>query len=142
MTSPLEPEDADREIQAIELRRNGYTFDQIAIEMNLNNRTHAWRIVQRALKRNVTEAVDDMRILEAERLDRLQYASWEKAVGGDLRAIDTSLRIMERRAKLFGLDAPNKIQAEVIEYQGGTELDKEITRLVALLQEEEGIENA
>jgi hypothetical protein len=34
---------------------------------------------------------------------------WTKALNGDVRAVDSVLRIMERRAKLLGLDAPTKI---------------------------------
>jgi hypothetical protein len=31
---------------------------------------------------------------------------WEQAAMGDRRAVDTVLKIMERRAKLLGLDTP------------------------------------
>ncbi|MGV7222960.1 MAG: hypothetical protein ACQ9MH_15700 [Nitrospinales bacterium] len=47
--------------------------------------------------------------MESERLDQLHRGCWDAAIGGDLYAIDRALKIMERRSKLFGLDAPNKI---------------------------------
>ena len=50
-----------------------------------------------------------MRTTEAARLDRLQLAAWPKAQQGDLRAIDTVLRILQRRASLFGLDMPTRV---------------------------------
>lgn len=43
--------------------------------------------------------------LEADRLNSLQMACWDEARHGNLRAIAVSLRIMERRAALLGLDA-------------------------------------
>lgn len=43
---------------------------------------------------------------------RLLAAIWKEAVeGGDLKAVDRILKIMERRAKLLGLDAPTKVAA-------------------------------
>ena len=46
--------------------------------------------------------------LELERLDALTLAAWPRARAGDDRAIRVVLRIMQRRAKLLGLDAPLK----------------------------------
>jgi hypothetical protein len=42
------------------------------------------------------------------RLDRMLTAVWDKVRQGNERAIDTALRIEERRAKLNGLDAVTK----------------------------------
>jgi len=42
--------------------------------------------------------------LELERLDAMQAAIWDDAMNGHLGAIDRVLKIMERRAKLLGLD--------------------------------------
>lgn len=59
------------------------------------------------------EAVSDMRTLENDRLDAYQLAVHRLAVGGgpdklapDLGAMDRALKVMERRARLNGLDAP------------------------------------
>ncbi len=43
------------------------------------------------------------------RLDRLQEALWPKAISGDTRAADVVLRIMNRRARMLGIDAPARI---------------------------------
>lgn len=42
--------------------------------------------------------------LESHRLDRALNAIWDKVQAGDLGAIDRALKIMERRARLLGLD--------------------------------------
>lgn len=51
--------------------------------------------------------VDQLRALHAERLERLFFVVYRTAVTkGDLGALDRALRIMERTAKLLGLDRP------------------------------------
>lgn len=46
--------------------------------------------------------------IECRRLDALIEALWSKAVDGDEGAVATMLRVMERRARMLGLDAPTK----------------------------------
>ena len=50
--------------------------------------------------------------MELERLSALDAAHWDKAMQGNGEATDRVLRIMERRAKLLGLDAPIKVNVE------------------------------
>jgi hypothetical protein len=42
--------------------------------------------------------------MEVERLDTLQRAVWQDAIGGDIKAVETALRIIQARAKVLGLD--------------------------------------
>ncbi|WP_328403905.1 hypothetical protein OHS70_33995 [Streptomyces sp. NBC_00390] len=74
----------------------------------------ACRDVRKALDERRTELnadVDELRQLEADRLDRLFFVAYKKAVRDqDLTAIDRTLRIMERRARLLGLDMPAKTE--------------------------------
>jgi hypothetical protein len=48
-------------------------------------------------------------VLELMRLERLHAAVWPQAIRGDVNAVDRVLRIMERRARLLGLDAPKRV---------------------------------
>ena len=52
---------------------------------------------------------------------------------GDIPAVNALLKIMERRAKLLGLDQPFKQQIEVTTYDGDT-IDSEVRRLAELLR--------
>lgn len=74
----------------------------------------ACRDVRKALDERRTELntdVDELRQLEADRLDRLFFVAYKKAVRDqDLQAIDRTLRIMERRARLLGLDMPARTE--------------------------------
>ncbi|GAA3371255.1 hypothetical protein GCM10020367_21180 [Streptomyces sannanensis] len=66
----------------------------------------------------LNEEVEELRSVEAERLDRLWFVAYKQAVrDGNLAAIDRALRIMERRAKLLGLDQPAR--TEVTGAEGG-----------------------
>lgn len=100
---------AEREKRAVALRITGMSYEQIASDMQLANASVAWKIVQRALKRSVAESVDELRTLDAQRLDVLLAAIWDKAKEGRLFAVDRALLILQRRAELLGLDAPKKI---------------------------------
>jgi hypothetical protein len=53
---------------------------------------------------------------------------------GDDRAIGTIVRLMERRARLVGTDAPQRIQAEVVNYDGTRDIDGDIERIVNILR--------
>jgi hypothetical protein len=55
--------------------------------------------------------------MELARLDRLQAAVWGDAIAGDIAAIHTVLKIMERRAKYAGLDAPTRAAISVDSHQ-------------------------
>jgi hypothetical protein len=103
---------AERQLEALELRRRGRGFQQIADELGYRGASGAYQAVMAGLKLTLQEPSDEVRSLEVERLDRLIEGIWDKAVGGDEKAIDRVLGIMERRAKYLGLDAPTKTQNE------------------------------
>jgi len=62
------------------------------------------QFLQRTLSELVIEPLDQIRMLEAARLDDLLKGVWPKAIAGDIAAVDRALSIMARRAKLLGLD--------------------------------------
>jgi hypothetical protein len=97
-----------RRLKAVQLRLAGMTYRQIGEEMGFSEQ-RAWSLVQKEIQRvnrHRKEAAAEMLRLELERLDRLHAAFWEQAVAGDLDAAAFVLRLMQRRARLLGLDAP------------------------------------
>jgi hypothetical protein len=56
------------------------------------------------------EEAEHVRALELQRLDALYLKAWEAVEEGDLPSIDRCLRVQERRAKLLGLDAAEKVE--------------------------------
>jgi len=129
-----EIETVEKERQVIELRRAGYTFDDIAKAVGFAYSSGAHQAYRRALKRTLIEAgVEEAREQELDRLDRMQRALWTQALSGDTKAALAVLRFMEQRAKLLGLYAPTRITADVTTYEGGGDIDSEVRRLAQLL---------
>jgi len=113
-------EQANLDTEALTLRSRGYKYQQIADQMGCSKPT-AYARVQRALAAIPAEAVEEYRKLEGDRLDTLlNIAMYEAQTRKSMYAIDRVLSIMERRAKLMGLDAPVRQQVETITYDGST----------------------
>lgn len=112
-TAPIVISKRERAIQALDLRKAGISYEMIAQRLGYSNRTAAFRAVQTLLEKSEKEASIDLREMELRRLDDLFLSIYKKAREGDLPAIDRCLKIMERRAKMSGLDAPEKTQSDV-----------------------------
>jgi len=127
----------EKELKIIELRRAGVTWEKISAEIGFKNASGAYKMYQRAAARMIRPNLEELRDVELDRLDRMQLGIWPKAKDGDMRAIDTVLRIQDRRARLLGLDAPTKIQAEVTVYEG-QQLVEHTARIVELIRQSRG----
>jgi AraC-like DNA-binding protein len=127
------PELVDKEMKVLDLRRAGLTWTRIAEEVGYADHTGAYAAYKRAIKRTMQQPADELRTQELDRLDRLQLAIWPNAMKGDTRAVLTIVRLMERRAKLTGLDMPIKIEQDVTTWTGGDSIDRAVRDLAALL---------
>ena len=125
-----------RRTKLLALRRQGVRYDDERI-MNLGyaSTEAARRDLNRALEQHRDEEAAEVSIYrqqENERLDALLEAAWPRATQPspvldkegnvvdhalDMRAVDTVLRLMDRRAKLNGLDAP--VRTELSGPDGG-----------------------
>lgn len=129
-------EAAERRVKALQLRTEGKTYRAIGAELGVSE-AQAYEDVKRSLKElneQQAELADEIRRLELERLDALYSAAQDVLVafhpiisngkrfddlvddGPKLAAIDRMLKVMDRRAKLLGLDAPTQVKNE----QSGT----------------------
>lgn len=102
---------AKRDAMACDLRRAGLTYQEIADALGLADPSSARDAIIRSRKAIIKEPATELVAWETERLDTILAAIWPKVQKGDLRAIDRVLKVMERRAKYYGLDAPEKILA-------------------------------
>ncbi len=106
---------AERRVKAFELRKAGANYRQIAHACGMSVYTahhDVWQTLQDLGKQEQKHA-EDVRKLEIERLDSLMRGAWARAQSGDDKSIRSVLGIMERRARLLGLDAPVKLDATV-----------------------------
>jgi hypothetical protein len=100
---------AETRKKALELRKQGKNYQEIADAVGWPNRSYACRYVMREIRNLPGEEAAEIRKLEMERLDALTDAVWMTAMAGDTRAVETMLKLMERRSRLLGLDSPHKI---------------------------------
>lgn len=132
---------AARRQRGINLRKAGKSWAEIAVELGHDSAATAFNDVKRARDANrssLKETVEDERQTDLERLDGMLAEAWRVmesnhlAVSGGnvvmvgpegdespllddgpkLDAIRTLLRVLERRAKLLGTDAPTRVEAE------------------------------
>jgi hypothetical protein len=103
-----------RRADALTLRADGHTFDSIGDELGIT-RQAAQQLVTRAISDLPKESIAEVRALESLRLDALQAAIWADAPAVDVRAVDRVLRIMERRARMLGLDLQQADSRERVE---------------------------
>jgi hypothetical protein len=94
--------------RALALRASGATLAAIGAELGISD-VAAGKLIRRALDKAYTEAAHELRTIEGARLDALQHAHWDAALAGDVPATHVVVKVMERRARLFGLDAPVKV---------------------------------
>ena len=137
--SRVKPETLEKERKVLEYRRGGLTFDLIAERLGYASASGAHKAYLSACNRIVYEDVVEVRKSEMDRLDIAQAAIWgdltdTQNVDANTRArlVLALIKIMERRARLLGLDMPTKAQVEVSIYDRDT-IDDEVKRLVAIL---------
>jgi len=112
---------AERRAFVLTLRRRGWIYARIvraAIEQFGIDKLpkgwderYAYKDVKRELdyiRNQIGEDASAVLTLELNRLDVMFEAMYKQARKGNQGAIDRVLRIMERRAKLLGLDAPQR----------------------------------
>lgn len=105
---------AENERAALSLRKAGATYDAIARQLSMSEEG-ARAAVKRAVEKlhaAVNESARELRTMEVERCDAIQTALWSKVMKGDERASLVVLKVMERRARLLGLDAPETLQVQ------------------------------
>ncbi len=128
-----------KEKQAVQLRIENFTYEQIAAKLGYSGRGSAHKAVERALHRVTSEEAKHLVYIQSEQLDDLHRKAYQLLqftrggkvqvpgkdietgkdcvvetvlpinVSGSAAMIDKIVRIMERKSRLFGLDAPQKI---------------------------------
>jgi hypothetical protein len=95
----------------LEMTLAGCSTRQVAAELGVSHATvatdlHAALDSYAALQ---AEETAKLRALETARLDELLAGVYPKALAGNVRAFEAVLSIMNRRAKMLGLDLPVKV---------------------------------
>lgn len=104
-----------REEEALTWRQTGLSYREIGKRMGISGEG-ARKCVVRAMDRLrpvVEERAEEVRELELARLDIATQGLMPKVEDGNAQAVDKLVKVMERRARLLGLDAPTKSQINV-----------------------------
>ena len=108
-TSPAKARRLELQGKALELRRAGNGYEDIAEKLGIG-KSSAHRMVVAAMagaRAQIEASVDELRAEEITRLDGMLAKLWPKVTDDpDVAVIDRIIKIGERRAKLLGLDAP------------------------------------
>lgn len=100
---------------ALDHKLEGMSYRAIAKVMGVHRCT-ASSYVKEAIKviqEEYTEKADVLVTLEREKLDLLEVGLIKATREGDVKAATAMLKIMERRAKLLGLDEPSKSEVKL-----------------------------
>lgn len=163
------PDTAARDATAVRMRVEGASVEEIAATLGYANKGSATKAIQRALADVSRPDVEQLRALQGAELDAIQRTAWEiirtphykvsnsgrivtdPATGEPMMdpapvvgALGVLLRVRERRAKLLGLNAPDRSQVDmtVTPAEAAENLKAEIARMRAQQAELERIETA
>jgi hypothetical protein len=102
----------ERRMRALTLRNAGATFRQIGEKTGVSA-VVARRDVSLALREVIAESAEDMIARQRSILFDIQRANYSAAASGDIDAAKVILSTLEREARLFGLDAPTRVNVGV-----------------------------
>ena len=127
---------AKRRITVMDLRLQGRSFRQIAemLDAPMSTVYRDYKVTMQEYASQANESASEVRALECQRLDELQNEMWAQLAEARSEKVDDSgesvprsaqdqnaslgtvnaiVRIMERRAKLAGIDAPTKTTIDI-----------------------------
>lgn len=112
---PGQHERDERDRRCVEMKHAGHSWDAIVMELGYASGGHARDRYQLYLSRMPPrENLEEQRELEMARLDRLMVALEPKILNHDVRAVEVMIKLMERRARMWGYDTPVKSQLTVV----------------------------
>jgi DNA-binding NarL/FixJ family response regulator len=129
----------ERIASAFELRKTGMSLREIAQRLSVSHETIR-KDINEIAKQYFEEARESHREIVAMdllRLDEMTFGVWDKARSGDTKAIEAVLKIMERRAKMLGMDAQQttkSVQLNVTPEQISEMTDDELQQLIQQFQ--------
>lgn len=101
---------AVRRVEALHKRIEGKTYRTIGLELEISHEQARQDVAEALAEVNARQqdAAVLLRTQEREKLDLMEENLYPHVISGRPDAILTALKIMERRARLLGLDAPQQ----------------------------------
>lgn len=99
-----DPEAREKQSKAVDLRRAGASFSEIAQALGYHDASGAKKAVEAAIRRFEFEATKDVLLMDLARLDEwAKLATHALRTRGDMNQIDRLMRIMEKKHWLLGV---------------------------------------
>jgi hypothetical protein len=111
------PEDIarwERDYECVKMRRAEVDWVTIAEKLGYSSTGHAHDAFMRFMRAYPRDDVEAMRELELDRIEKTCRALEPKIADGDVRAAEVWNKLSERRAKLMGLDKPERREVTVM----------------------------
>ena len=112
----------EKELQALELRKRGLSYQAIADTMGYKDKSAVYSMVKKCLERvqlDINSSATELKAMELARLDDLLVKLNNKLDLDSLSATDltqlcnTIIKVQDQRSKLEGLYAPTKLEQDV-----------------------------
>lgn len=103
----------EREARVIQWRTQGMKWDDVAAREGYANAGGAYKAFIRGMRRIPAQAIDEHRRLQLEVIDAGVSALWPAYTQGKGYAIEKMMMLMDRKARLLGMDAPTRHQVTV-----------------------------
>lgn len=97
-----------KQAAALRMRVSGFTYEEITERLGFDSPHKCMMHINYAVRKTLIDSTEQYRDIEILRLEGLHKLCWQRVKAGKLDQIPNLLRIMERRSKLLGLDAPEK----------------------------------
>ncbi len=103
-TAPGDINAAEKARLALTLRKQGYSLDEIALQIGYTHRSAASKAIRRELAHTPQPEAKELRQMEELRLDDMLKVCIPKAQKGDLGAVSRVIDISRRRSEVTGMD--------------------------------------
>jgi hypothetical protein len=113
--SPRRIEASLKALKALDLRRQGLTYEEIKKQLKYNSREAVFKGIMTALRATQQDVTDEFRENQYEKYEELRKAVWPKALEADPVALIHALTILIREDRLYGVDTHvQKVDARVL----------------------------
>jgi transposase-like protein len=123
---------AEKRKRVVELKVQGYTLSEIASELGSTVSTVGKWIADELsrVSEDRTDKVKQLQFVQGQRLDQVIKNLWPRVAQGDVQAAAQVIKAEERRAKLYGLDEPARVNVR-FDLEGAS--DPELVSIAARL---------
>lgn len=116
--SPATVRTRQRQIEAVQLRAQGQSYEQIAAQLGYKSRSAAFKAVRAVVERTDSESKEELIRLHGERIQAGYRVVSELLTDPDttpavrLAAVDRLVRLLEREARMHGINAAPGVEVD------------------------------